>query len=594
MPESAVFDELLDSLAQGRHVSQCVRLAKAVVADHGERSAPSIQELASLGNSSGGNQERDLHRWLRGVHGFQVDPYFVTFNLANPAGVGTVPLSVPILLPHELLGQIWAAGDMAWSASVLGPTGCQGVAELWRHLKNLPDFTTHPHVLGSRGDQDALGRGIPVLFHVDGAEVYRNVEYHIWSWGSALTDAGDVLDRKLPIVMIPEESIKDPDARVSAHRTICEVIAWSMQCAATGKYPERGFNGEAWAPGTTRACQAGQLIADGWTMFFVGFKADGKARVQANGFGCWYQCVHMCESCLAVNCDKGKRVDQLLSFKDFREEAAWVETEMQHEDYLRYGGNSPWLAVPGWRLGLCFHDMMHAVHLGIVRDVIPAALQYLLDQDTHSDRRADGLKLLWVNMKSWCSNRMLHVPRPEFTVANTGVDTPFPELGSAFKAAGNRVILAWLCDKFLMLERRLCRQGRLILCCMWSLSQCLSVLEHAELILRPAEAEAAYAHGRRHLLLWGRLAVAAARQGKCMYKHRPKHHWFDHLIRTIRKGRVNVLRWSCFIDEDYMGRMKRLGRATDRRLCSLRSLQRWGLVQGFRYHRRQRQGRWLL
>lgn len=54
-------------------------------------------------------------------------------------------------------------------------------------------FDIHVHIVGpiKKGSNHASSGTIPFTFHVDGAEVYRDTEFNIWSCGSYLA-SGDV------------------------------------------------------------------------------------------------------------------------------------------------------------------------------------------------------------------------------------------------------------------------------------------------------------------------------------------------------------------------------------------------------------------
>ena len=43
-----------------------------------------------------------------------------------------------------------------------------------------------------------------------------------------------------------------------------DLVAWSLECLASGKAPERGFKGETFEKGTFRQAMAGQELAGGF------------------------------------------------------------------------------------------------------------------------------------------------------------------------------------------------------------------------------------------------------------------------------------------------------------------------------------------
>lgn len=61
-------------------------------------------------------------------------------------------------------------------------------------------------------DDETLSRCIPVNIHADGAEMYTNSEYYVWSWSSALSPFGmlsDCLMMKYPIAIVHTRYMED-------------------------------------------------------------------------------------------------------------------------------------------------------------------------------------------------------------------------------------------------------------------------------------------------------------------------------------------------------------------------------------------------
>jgi len=53
------------------------------------------------------------------------------------------------------------------------------------------------------------------------------------------------------------------EVRKDVNKTIADVVAWSMDYAASGRYPTRGFYNEEFGDGTYRKSVGGRLIAAG-------------------------------------------------------------------------------------------------------------------------------------------------------------------------------------------------------------------------------------------------------------------------------------------------------------------------------------------
>lgn len=121
-------------------IAEVCDMSRANVADGLYSKA--LQGLSSLGGSGkhDQNQERDLHRWVKGMHGMTLEPFEITMELNAswldtfkqvssfpvfpplfptvghlvpfevPGKKGVFPQTVPMLLPHELLDATWRAG----------------------------------------------------------------------------------------------------------------------------------------------------------------------------------------------------------------------------------------------------------------------------------------------------------------------------------------------------------------------------------------------------------------------------------------------------------------------------------------------------
>ena len=138
---TCLWDVAAGMLGQGQAtVAQLATLARALVADGVPQEA--LQAFASLGGDGkySSNQERDLHRWLRNLWGFNLEPYplpmwLQAFGLQAERiflpgvyeGLGSQVIllaqastpeaerdlvTVPLLLPHEILHCVQQAGPV--------------------------------------------------------------------------------------------------------------------------------------------------------------------------------------------------------------------------------------------------------------------------------------------------------------------------------------------------------------------------------------------------------------------------------------------------------------------------------------------------
>ena len=109
-------------IASGKtNVAHAQGLAAAMVRDGIPQEA--VTAFASLGSfgAHGSNAERDLHRWLRGLYGVTLEPYYIDVMLERDEGdideeednplKGTVSTRIPVLLPHEVFSAIHSSSD---------------------------------------------------------------------------------------------------------------------------------------------------------------------------------------------------------------------------------------------------------------------------------------------------------------------------------------------------------------------------------------------------------------------------------------------------------------------------------------------------
>ena len=99
-------------------VPNCRRGAEAralVGEDHASLPVKCIASLGAFGKFES-NSERDLRRWLTDAYGLTLRPYVVNVPLVNKRRLGLTMTKVPLLLPHEIFGQLYAAGSARWGA----------------------------------------------------------------------------------------------------------------------------------------------------------------------------------------------------------------------------------------------------------------------------------------------------------------------------------------------------------------------------------------------------------------------------------------------------------------------------------------------
>ncbi|CAL1157224.1 unnamed protein product [Cladocopium goreaui] len=116
------------------------------------------------------------------------------------------------------------------------------------------------------------------------------------------------------------------------------------------------------------AC-ASDFVQDGSVKAFCFWKGDMEAHAYAHLLTQtqrYYRCAQCCDFCLATT----DRRSPELSWGDLTLRSLWRSTLTPSDPHDR----SPWTQVPGFEKKLRLFDLLHIVHLGTLRELIPAAI----------------------------------------------------------------------------------------------------------------------------------------------------------------------------------------------------------------------------
>ena len=123
------------------------------------------------------------------------------------------PGDVHMLLPHELLHCLATSGtDTVFQSVLLGNLDGRSREAFWKHVKALPPWSTHPVL--QRDDFDGR-RLIGFTMHFDGAQMFHEDEYLVWSFSSVFAKSGminDVLMYQFPFAVIPDRHLISKNA----------------------------------------------------------------------------------------------------------------------------------------------------------------------------------------------------------------------------------------------------------------------------------------------------------------------------------------------------------------------------------------------
>lgn len=197
--------KLTDLVGRGKlGVASACEIAQGVMQDH-ELPHAAIQAFASLGcnGKHPQNSERDLHRWMRCLYGFELQTYVLHLDLqVDSIKVRSVPCRV--LAPHEILHSIaLMQSNFAFESLLLGNLDDDARCQFWSHVRTLPPWANHP-ILEQPVDPARL---IGFTIHGDGAVMKRDDECFVWSISSCFSEEGIIKDpllMKFPVAIIPE------------------------------------------------------------------------------------------------------------------------------------------------------------------------------------------------------------------------------------------------------------------------------------------------------------------------------------------------------------------------------------------------------
>ena len=118
----------------------------------------------------------------------------------------------------------------------------------------------------------------------------------------------------------------------------------------------------------------------------------------------------------------------------------------------------------------------------------------------------------------------------------------------------------------------------------WSLQTALSTLDHSEIILTEDDAEHVCSHMKAFLLHWQGMNQVYSEAGIARWKFRPKFHYFEEMMIQMRRTRVNPRHLACWVDEGYLGHIKKIAIHTHANTALLRIFQRLMINLSQRFH----------
>ena len=279
--------------------------------------------------------------------------------------------------------------------------------------------------------------------------------------------------------------------------------------------------------------------------------------------------------CWRCRASKGLANRQLV-YTDVSEEALWrLAGEADSE---------PWDVQPsmasiwGWDAGLSMVsiDILHILHLGVLRDLCASALKVLVKARGYyaASTITKRLHVVTREVKEFARAEKLNfqIRRIKKSTLDWKSDK-CPELHC--KGADCAVILRYLVQK--TQSKRPPRYGGMTVA-LWAAQQFLATLLAAGLFLDPAEKNTAFTCGELFITSYMKLATQAVHAREYLWKSRPKIHYLCHVTRDILEGCRNPAKYGTWMDEDHMRATFHMRKKMASKTAPLNVLRRYSVV----------------
>ena len=355
---------------------------------------------------------------------------------------------------------------------------------------------------------------------------------------------------------------------------IWSVIKWSLDALATGLHPSTGPGGEDLCD--QRAAIAGTEIAGGFKFLLAYIVGDMEWVQHTYEFDTGYNKDHLCWTCLGT-----KSISGGCCGYDFHWGAAWEATCVPHSDYWgRTGWALPACSLPGWHLYAIRYDIMHVLLLGLAQWAFGCTMKKLLGDNYFEgptggpwqQRYGQQLKKAYGLFIHWCRERKIIHSQRAFTLGRLSLKKLAGLAYFKAKAKNTLVTLQWICALAATIASdHPSDENSMRASCLWGFVYAIDVLRDADFFLTDADcAEIERAReSSLHCHTW------LVHNCVSWFPNKPKCHAWDKLLRICQAERVNPLHWWCFADEDFIGKVLRIGRGLHPRTRPTGIMQRY-------------------
>ena len=337
---SKVFKKLLKFVGRGKTSYKEARAISETCVSDGANST----ELLSAIRSSDQNVSRDLYRKFRIDRGMWLQLYETSIFVRRP-GKGIVERKWGVLLPHEFFSCLACDFPDAWDELFCIPP------DYWDHVAKVADPWFNEHPLRDKV-LSTPHKATPIrLFSDDtGLRKTRNVRIMHWFGEGSSTPTWR---RKIPCYIVPMHTFVGD----VTEGPLQEVVQWSLNALALGKWPTLDHTGQPWNSKTSsglsayRAKNAGQpLTPDRRFGIYTSTSADWKWHKENFKWEQDWSKNECCQRCMATKAGATNV-------------AAFVPVaERSHQDYMDSvaARNSPLTQIIGFNIHTILPELMHA------------------------------------------------------------------------------------------------------------------------------------------------------------------------------------------------------------------------------------------
>lgn len=268
-------------------------------------------------------------------------------------------------------------------------------------------------------------------------------------------------------------------------------------------------------------------------------------------------------------CNATKGNDGCLDYAYTNTLCKWKETLYQDPPY----DTPPVLTtVFGWDNRMLHPDLLHAWHLGVGRDLLGTAIVQLVKNHFFPGRTiAIRLAAASRSLRNFAQTNRYNLSRRKLNKQCLNWKSgEWPELKT--KGFDTAIIGMWLSE---LVENNDIGNNDLSTA-IWTSNNVLTILAKSDgYFLTEEEEKQVLLLGELFCDTYLRLAYSGVQQGQRLYRTRPKFHILQHIFCLKTPGRLNLQRYSTWMDEDANKKLIRINKATHRVTAAQRVLQRW-------------------